>query len=87
MLRNVDIKPLYNVHSTPYTKNSPITFGLFLNAPPRPYIAVWRATTRCCLTSRATFHSFYRVSIPIYAKIFDIIELLKKYVFFCINYE
>ena len=34
MLRNVDIKPLYNVHSMPYTKNSPITFGLFLNTPP-----------------------------------------------------
>lgn len=37
MLRNVDIKPLYNVLNTPYTKNSPITFGLFLNVPPPLY--------------------------------------------------
>ena len=35
--KNVDIKPLYNVHSTPQTKNSPITLGLFLNAPPPLY--------------------------------------------------
>ena len=45
---------------------------------PRPYIAVWRATTRCCLTSRAIFPVFYRVSIPIYTEVFAIIELLKN---------
>ena len=44
---------------------------------PRPYIAVWRATTRCCLTSRAIFPVFYRVSILSYAKVFAIIELFK----------
>ena len=52
---------------------------------PRPYIAVWRATTRCCLTSRAIFPVFYRVSIPIYANVFAIIELLKKIRIFSVS--
>ena len=46
---------------------------------PRPHIELRRATTRCSLTSRAILRVFNRVSIPIYPKIFAVIELLKKY--------
>ena len=52
---------------------------------PRPHIELRRATTRCCLTSRAIFPVFYEVSIPIYANVFAIIELLKKSTYFSVS--
>ena len=52
---------------------------------PRPYYEPRRATTRCLLTSRTIFEVFYRVSIPIYANVFAIIELLKKSTYFSVS--
>ncbi len=78
MLRNVDIKPLYNVLNTPYTKNSPITFGLFFKCTPAPILPSGEPRQGVVLHHAQLFPVFNRVSIPIYANVFAIIELLKK---------
>ena len=83
MLRNVDIKPLYNVLNTPYTDNIRAIF----KCTPAPILPSGEPRQGVVLHHAQFFPVFYRVSIPIYANVFAIIELLKKYVFFCINYE
>lgn len=65
MLRNVDIKHPYNVHNTPYTKNSPIILGLFLNCTPAPILPSGEPLQGVVLHHAQFFTVFYRVSIPI----------------------